>query len=825
MRIADGLLQDLRYAARRLLKAPGFVAVAAFSLALGIGANATIFSFVSALFLRPLPVSEPERVVQVFTSDFSGPLYRGSSYPDYKDFREKTEVFAGLAAYTIAPMSLSEAAHTDRVFGELVTANYFEVAGIQSWRGRLLREAEDGRAAAPPVLVLGDGLWRRRFGADPALIGKPVTLNGQPFTVVGIAPPGFTGMTRGIAVDLWVPMTAAGAIPSSDRLESRGNRWLFVLGRLNPGIGADDAQARLAVLAAQLQKAYPDNWTDVRKNTRVISVVPESRARVLPAARGPVLGFFSLLLGVVGLVLLIACTNVASLLLARAAARRRETAVRLSLGASRGRLIRQLLTESVLLSVAAGGLGVLMAVWAIDVVMAFRPPVPFPFELNLRIDAGVLGFSFLLSILTGLAFGLAPALQASRPDLLPALKDDALAHRASGAWSPRRLLVVAQFAMSLVLLIGAGLFLQSLRNAQRIDLGFEPRNLLLLTTDLRLNGYAEPAGRDFYRRLLERSAALPGVASVSLASHVPLGLEGQRRGITIEGYEPQDGEDMELHTSSVGPGYFRTIGMTLLRGRDFDLADGPGAPRAVIVNETFARRYWPGQDPLQKRIWMGSRSGPQGAPFTVVGVARDGKYVTLGEEPTPFFYLSFFQSYGADAKLHVRTAGDPKQLVDAVRAEARAIDASLPVYDVKTMSDHLGLALLPARAAGSVLGLFGFVAVVLAAVGIYGVMAHSVSQRTRELGVRVALGARPGDLLSMVLSQGIRLAAVGVALGLAGALVVTRLVASLLYGVSATDLSTFVGIPLLLTGIALLASYVPARRAMKVDPIVALRCD
>jgi predicted permease len=417
-----------------------------------------------------------------------------------------------------------------------------------------------------------------------------------------------------------------------------------------------------------------------------------------------------------------------------------------------------------------------------------------------------------------------PALRGTAVDVHATLKDTSRGVVGARSLLARALLVV-QVAMSLVLLVGAGLFLQSLRNAHRIDLGFEPRNLLLLTTDLRLNGYTEPAGREFYRRLLERAAALPGVTSVSLASRVPLGLEGGRRGITIEGYEPRSGEDMEVHTNSVGPAYFRTMGGALARGRDFSEADGPGAPGAVIVNEAFARRYWPGQDPLEKRIWMGSRSGPRGSPFTVIGVARDGKYVTLGEEPTPFFYLPFFQRYGAEAKLHVRTAGDPRTLVAAVRNQARALDPSLPFYDVKTMTDHLGLALLPARVAGSVLGLFGFVAVVLAAVGIYGVMAHSVSQRTRELGVRMALGARPGDLLSMVLAQGIRLAAIGVGLGLVAALAVSRLIASLLYGVSATDVATFVAVPLLLTGVALLASYLPAWRATQVDPIVALRYD
>ena len=541
----DAVLQDLRQAARILAKSPGFTAIAVLSLGLGIGANTTIFSLLNAIFLRPLPVQDPDRVVAVFTSDFSGPPFGGSSYPDYLDFRTKTDAFAGLAAYTVAPMSLSDGPRTDRVFGELVTANYFAVAGIQPSRGRTFRPVEDERPDAAPAIMVSDGLWRRRFGADPTLVGRDVILNGHPFTVVGIAPPGFTGMMRGLSVDLWVPMTMAGAIPSSDRLDGRGNRWLLLLGRLKPGLTAAAAEAQLAVLAAQLQRAYPDNWTDVKEKCRVITVVPESRARLFPAARGAVLGFLALLLTVVGLVLLMACTNVAGLLLARATARRREIAVRLSLGASRGRIIRQLLTESLVLSLLAAILGIAVASWATDLLVAFRPPVPIPVALDLRLDLRVLGFTLLVSILTGLVFGLAPALQASRPELLPALKDGSAAgERAASRWSPRRLLVVAQMAMSLVLLIGAGLFLQSLGNAHRIDLGFDRANLLLLSLDVRLNGYDEPRGRLLYEQLLERANALPGVRSASLATEVPLGLGGTRRGIWVEGYEARSGEDL-----------------------------------------------------------------------------------------------------------------------------------------------------------------------------------------------------------------------------------------------------------------------------------------
>jgi predicted permease len=818
----NALGHDLRHAVRLLRKSPGFAAAVVLTLGLGVGAGTTIFSFVSALLLEPLPVADPASVVAVFTSDYSGPRFGASSYPDHMDFLEQADAFAGLAAHTVAPLSLGTGAHTDRVFGELVSANYFAVAGTRASRGRLLAP-EDGLPGAPPVLVVGDALWRRAFGADPGLIGRSVTLNGRPFTVVGVAPPGFRGMTRGMAVELWVPVTAPGAIPSSDRLDRRGSRWLFVLGRLKAGVTARDAEARLAVLAGRLQQAHPDAWTDVRKQRRVVSVVPESQARIFPEARGAVVGFLGLLLAVVGLVLMIACSNVASLMLARAGARRRETAVRLALGASRGRLVRQLLTESLLLSLLAGALGLLLASWATDLLVALRPPVPVPVALDLELDGRVLVFSLALSMLTALGFGLLPALQASRPELVPALKDETPGSGRS-AGSSRRLLVIVQMAVSVVLLIGAGLFLQSLRNAQGIDPGFDARNLLLLTTDLRLNGYPESAGREFYRRLLERAGALPGARSASLATGVPLGLSSRRRGITIEGYRPAAGEDMEVHTASVGPGYFRTMGVALARGRDFDAGDGPGAPLVAVVNEAFARRYWPGQDPIGKAIRMGSRNAAA-EPFAVVGLARDGKYVTLGEEPRPFFYLPFLQRYEAEAVLHVRTQGDPRALVAVLRREVQALDPGVPIYDVKTMTDHLGVALLPARLAAGLLGVFGGLAIVLAALGLYGLVAYSVSQRTRELGIRVALGARARDLLSMVMGLGLGLAAIGVGVGLPLAFAGTRLAGSLLYGISPTDPPTFAGIALLLVAIALLASYVPARRATRVDPIVALRYE
>ncbi len=545
----------------------------------------------------------------------------------------------------------------------------------------------------------------------------------------------------------------------------------------------------------------------------------------MPDLRTPILIFMAMLMTVVGLVLLIACANVANLLLARATARRKEIAIRLSLGAGRGRLIRQLITESVLLSLLGGMVGLLIAVWGTGLLMAFKPPAPVPIEIDLGADWRVLGFTFGLSLLTGVLFGLAPALAASRPDLVASLKDEA-----GGGISRGRLrgaLVIAQVSLSLMLLICSGLFIRSLRNAGSVDPGFDADNLLVMSMDLRLQGYSETTGRNFSRQLLDRVRALPGVVSATMAEYLPLGLDGARRGITIEGYTAQPGESTEINSSSVATGYFETLGIPLLRGRAFNEQDREGSPGVVMINEAFARRYWPGQEPIGKRIQTGAaRSGANDSPYLeVVGVVKDGKYVTLGEEATPFFYLNLAQRYQSSPTLIVRTRGNPLDYLAAAQSEVAALDKSLALYDVKTMRQHLGLALLPARLAGSVLGVFGLVALVMAAAGIYGVMAYSVAQRTREIGVRMALGASAGAVLRLVTRQGMKLTLVGMAIGLAASLALTRLMKSLLFGVSATDPVTFVVVALLLIAVALLACWIPARRAAKVDPMVALRCE
>ena len=819
------LWQDMRYGARMMVKNPGFTLIAVVTLALGVGANSVIFSVVNALLLRPLPVEKPEQLAAVYTSDFSSTQYGASSYPDYVDFRDRNQVFSGTVAYMPTAFSLNVDGTNERAFGEVVSGNYFSTLGVKPALGRGFLPEEDRTPGERAVVVIGHKLWQNRFGGDPAVVGRAIKLNGHPFTIVGVAPEKYSGLIRGIASDLWVPaMMIKQAAPSADYLVERGDRGFLVMGRLKPGVTFYQAQADFRRIAEQLFKEWRQEWTNVRNQSRVISLLPEGQARILPDLRTPVLIIMSLLMTVVGLVLLIACANVANMSLARATARRKEIAVRLSLGASRGRLIRQLITESLSLSLLGGVAGLLIGVWGTDLLMAFKPPAPVPIEIDLGADWRVLGFTFGLSLLTGVLFGLAPALAASRPDLVASLKDEA--GGATGRGRLRGALVIAQVALSLMLLICSGLFIRSLRNASSVDLGFDADNLLAMSMDLQLQGYTEPAGRNFSRQLLDRVRALPGIVSASVTDELPLG-SGSRRAITIEGYTAQPGESTEVNSSSVAPGYIETLGVPMLRGRAFNEQDREGSPGVVIVNEAFARRYWSGQEPIGKRIQMGvARSGANDSPYLeVVGVVKDGKYVTLDEEARPFFYLNLAQRYQSSPTLIVRTSGNPLDYLPAVRGEVAALDKNLPLYDVKTMRQHLGLALLPARLAGSVLGVFGVVALIMAAAGIYGVMAYSVAQRTREIGVRMALGASAGAVLRLMTRQGMKLTLAGMAIGLAASLALTRLMKSMLFGVSATDPLTFVVVPLLLIMVAMLAALIPARRAARVDPMVALRVE
>jgi predicted permease len=821
------LLLDLRHAIRQLCKTPVFTLVAALSLGLGIGANTAVFSLVNGALLKPLPVRDPGRVVALFTSDYSGSDYGGTSYPDFLDFRERSDAFEGLSAYVLQPVAFAGLeGQSARLWAELATADYFATLGLPIARGRALGPEDDRPEAS--AAVLSHDLWQRRFGGDPGVVGRALTLSGRTFTVVGVAAPGFAGLVRGLAADLWLPLAARPALdPDSGSLTDRGARGLRVLGRLRPGGGMQAAQAQLAVLADQMHRAYPDEWSDVRGGPRRISLLPESGVRIDPRMSGPLAAFSALLMGVVGLVLLIACANIAGFVLTRAAERRREVAIRLSLGAGRARVVRQFLTENLLLAALGGALGWLVAVWATSLVAALRLPLPLPIRFETAPDARVLAFALLASLATGIALGLAPALQASSPDLLAALRDEARtgAGRRSHA---RQVFVIAEVALCLVLLVGGGLFLKSLRNATAIDPGFEPRNVLLLSADLGLAGYDANRAAAFETGLAERLRRVAGVEAAGLAAAMPLDPHAQaRRRVRVPGYPEKPGEDMEVRLGVVGAGYFEALGIPILRGRGFRTADRPDGPGVVVVNETFAGRFWPGEDAIGRTF----RTGDDGPELEVVGVARNGKYGSLSEDPLPFFYEPYVQDFrfarrlGAfmPAAIAVRTTGDPLALAAALRDAVQSLDARLPVYGPRTLEQHLGVALLPARVAGYALGVFGLLGLGLASLGLAGIVAYSVSQRTHEIGVRVALGASRSDVLRMVLGEGMRLTLAGLALGLLLAAPAARMISGFLLGLSAGDPAIFMGVVALLTLTGLLACYVPARRALRVDPMAALR--
>jgi predicted permease len=811
----DALLQNLRYAFRSLARQPLLVVVVVASLGLGIGANTTIYSLANAFLLRPVPAQHPEELVAVYTSESSGELYGSTSHPAYLEMRDRNPALSSLAAYTVAPMSLTVNSHSQRLIGALVSGNYFTMLGAAPGHGRLLLPADDAPEAAA-VVVVSHGLWTRRFGSNPELVGSRLMVNGHPFQVVGILRPDFLSAVMGVTPDLFVPLSATPlANPGSDRLEQRGGRWLFLMGRLAPDQKIGAVRARMNTIAREMGAQYPN--TD---SARVISVLPESQARLHPRIKGPVTAFMALLATVVALVLLVACANVAGLMLARATTRRREVGVRLALGASRGQIMSQFLVESLVLALLGGAAGWVLAAWGTDLLLAFKPPLPLDVPIDVRPDGRVLLFTLILSVVTGVLFGLVPALEALRVDPAPAIHEGA-----QGGLRRSRLrsaLVVGQVAVSLLLLIGAGLLVRALGRASQLDPGFEVNRTLALSFDLRLHGYDDAKGQGFYRDLLERVRALPQVEAAALDEHLPLGLGSQRSGLAIQGYTPAPREHIEIAGTVVSTGYFETLGIPIVSGRPFDDSDRAGGARVAIVNQAFARRFWPGQEAVGKRINLDTNGGDS-TWIEVVGVAGTIKYHNLAEDPLPFFYVPFAQAYGPAMTLVARVTRDPARELAAMRGVVRSLDDDLPVFDAKTMTEHLGITLYPVRLASTVLGAIGVLALLLAAIGLYGVVAYAVSQRTREIGVRMALGARPLDVLRLIVSHGMRLAGVGLAIGLVLALAVTRLVTGLLYGVSPTDPVTLVAIGALLLSVTLLASWIPARRAARVDPMVALR--
>jgi macrolide transport system ATP-binding/permease protein len=819
----ENLFQDLSYGVRMLLKNPGFTLVAIVTLALGIGANTAIFSFVDSLLVRDLPVREPTQLVSVNSRGLMGDQIANNtsfSYPLYSDYRDHNEVLEGLAAYGLSSVNLTEGGASERILGVIVSGNYFDVLGISMAKGRTFLPEEDQTEGTHPVVVLSHGFWGRRFGADPQLLNREIELNGHSFTVIGITPPEFTGTVRGTIPDIYIPiMMRAQAQPRfPGSLDRRNFTWISLFGRLKPGIHREQAEASLTALTQEIARVHPENifpeilLSDYSKG----NTVTIDKELSLP---------LWLLMGTVALVLLIACANVANLLLARAITRRKEIAVRLALGAGRVRLIRQLLTESLLLSVMGGGLGLLIALWLADLLISFRPPSNI-LNFESHLDWRVLGFSALLTILTGIIFGLAPAIQHTKPNLAVALKDETgTRNQGRKRFTLRSALVVVQIALSLVVLIGAGLCVRSLQNLQSTDLGFEPSKLLVLSLDLASKNYQEAQGREFQTQLLEGVSTLPGVEAASLARVVPLSNAGMSISLDVEGYTPPPNQFINFDMNLVGPHYFTTMKMPLVAGREFGEQDTATSDKVVLINETAARTYWPGENALGKHLLVGtpgSKAGPK--RLEIIGIVKDSKYRNITEAPRTIMFLPAVQNYFPDLSLHVRGA-NPKALTAAVQRVVQGLDANLPVFGIRTLEEQRSNSLYIERMAATLLSAFGILALLLAGIGIYGVMAYLVNQRRREIGIRLAIGAEPGDIIWLILKQGLWLVAIGVAIGGSGAFAVTRLLANFLFGISPVDTFTFIMVAIVLTGMALVACLVPARRATKVDPMVALRYE
>jgi len=818
------MLQDIRFALRMLARARGVAATAVVLLALGIGANTAIFSLIRGILMRPVPgVREPERLVRFQRIER---WQKGLSfgYPDYIDYRDEAQLFTGIAAECQTSLSFASET-TERIRGAVVSGNYFSVLGVKPALGRLLTPEDDRVVGAHWVAVLSYGFWRRAFASDLSIAGKNIRLNGHDFRVVGVAAEDFRGMSLGVSTEIWLPlMMQPQAIPrlTPGILSDRMAGWLAIFGRLKPGVRIELANAEAGIIARRLAQAYPQT-----NETRSAEVFGE--VGLYPDARADLRRFFGLLFAAVGVLLLISCCNVANLFLARATARRREMAVRLALGAGRIRLMRQLLTESLLLCALAAAAGLLVVPWSLSLMMRVLPPQESALKLPWHLDFTILGFTLLISIATGVFFGLAPALVASKADVAASLKAVRPATGFHRSWFAR-FSVVAQVSLSLVLLIAAGLVVRTIERTLADARGFDSDHVLVASMDLSILNYPEAKARLFFTQLEQRLAAIPGVRSASLAKTYPASEWIDRGLIFYEGQDPLS-EEMRMKSdrgilaerNMVSPGYFRTLGIALVAGRDFGPQDAPGAPPVTIVSQRLAARLWPGENPLGKRIAVPAYRGPRRPPVAVIGVAADAKYRSLVADAPLLLYLPLLQNREVFVSIQVRTASDPAALLPAVEREVASLDRNLPVYNARTLAEQVALALWEQRTAAVLIGLFGVLALVVASIGLYSVVAQAVAHRTREIGIRMAIGAKSGDVLGMLVRNGMTLAVIGVLAGTAAASVLTRLEASLLYAVSATDPATFVSIALVLLLVSPAASYLPARAATRIDPVAALR--
>ena len=815
----ETLLQDIRYGIRMLAKNPGFTAVAVLSLALGIGGNATVYSWLEAVLLHPLSlVQNSEQLVDVETVMPDG-SYHTSSYPDYRDYRDHNHVFSGMIGFELigTNLKLEKEQQPQRDWGLIVTENYFDLLGVRPILGRGFLPEEDTKPGGAPVAVISYRLWQTHFGANPEVVGQTLEINQHPYTIVGVTPAVFQGSQTGLRSEIWIPiMMEEQLLPQGDLIHDHHYFWLGVLGRLKPGVRPEQAQEEMTLRLKREAKNYPEE----HKGHDSVSVYPLWRN---PFGANQFLSMLlPMLMTIAGLVLLLACANVANLMLVRSVARRREIAIRLSLGANRWRLVRQLLVESLILALAGGLVAFALTFWTAGTFMKFVPKTDFPISLGMRVDHTVLLATIVISVLTGVIFGILPALRASGEAPIAVLKEDT--GSASGGMRKARLassLVVAQIALSLLLLICAGLFIRSFMSAQQINPGFNAHNVLIATYDLFTGGYSEASGVEFDRQLVAKLEAQPGIQSVALSSRVPLGFGGGSTAVNPEGYVSQANESMETQVAIVTPNYFQTLQIPLVKGRDFTPRDTKGSQRVVIVSETFVNRYWPNQEALGKQL----NSDLTHEWFTVVGVARDSKVNGLNEKPTPFLYLPQYQVYRATMMVLARTNGDALAAGKTVEKTIHELNADLVVFDITTLELREQIASFGQRVAGTFVGAFGLLALVLAAVGIYGVTSYTTRQRTHEIGIRMTLGASKRDVLRLVLGHGLRLTLIGVVLGLAASFALTRFLTSLLLGVTSTDALTFSSVALLLCAVALFACFIPARRAMRVDPMVALRYE
>ena len=824
----DAFVQDVRYALRWLLRSPGFATVAILSLGVGIGCNTAIFAVVDALLLRPLPVREPARLVDLYTSGADGDTYSTNSLPDILDYRQQKDVFEDVVGYSPMFAGVSRGDRARLVLGEVVTGNYFTTLGVPAQLGRTLLPDDDAPAASRTV-VLSNRYWRREFGGEPSAIGRTLRIRGQEFTIVGVLADAFTGMVPMLAPEIWVPVRFAEEIepaginevvPSptgTSRIDRRGQRWLFVKARLTRQASVEQARAQVDVVAARLRAEHPQTNKDRR-----VTVRPAVDTRLHPEADRMLAWVVTGTMLAVGLVLVIACANLAGMLLSRAAARQREIAIRLAVGAGRARLVRQLLTESLILGVLGAGVGILAASWLTRLLTTFQLPIPMALSLDLRLDARVLAFTAGVALLTGILAGLAPALRASRASLVPDLKGDTSAGRPGRRWSMRDLLVVGQMAVTIVLLVTAGLLVRSLVAAGKADVGFATGGLSIVSADTGMLRYSPERSRQYWAEVQRRVEALPGVKGVALASRLPFSLNFNRTNIAIPGRQKAADEmGPSINSAIVSPGYFTTLGIGVLEGRAFSESDVPDDRRVAIVNEMFARSHWPNESAIGRTVY--ERTLDSGRGFEIVGVVANHTLQTVGEAPQPAIYFSTTERPSGYNVVVARTSGDDGALVGRMRETLLELEPDLLLMESQTMRGQIQGMLFPIRVAAALVTAFSGLGLALAAVGLYGIIAFSVAQRTREIGIRMAVGARPGTVVRLVLRQGLGLAAAGLVMGsLLGALA-TRVVAGAVYGVSVADPVTWVGAAAVLLAAAMLANAVPAYRAVRIDPVRALR--